>query len=81
MSLGSLLWSADVGKIIVLVVSILMPPGVPDINHAVRVDSFESCWDAAKDYIAHDVTEEMRSRGAIGLSAGCAYQSAPSQKN
>lgn len=69
------------GKIIVLVVSIIMPQGVPDIQHVRKVDSFESYWDSAKDYLAHDVTDEMRAKGAVGLSAACAYQDLPSQKN
>ncbi len=69
------------GKIIVLIVAIVMPPQVPDIQHVQKMDSFDACWAGAKAYLDHDLTDQMRARGAIGLSASCAYQAPPSQKN
>lgn len=69
------------GKIIVLIVSIVMPRDVPDIQHVTKMESFEACWDGAKAFLAHDLTDVMREKGAVGLSAACAYQDLPSQKN
>jgi hypothetical protein len=69
------------GKIIVLIVSIMMPRDVPDVRHVQQMESFETCWEGAKDFLAHDLSDEMRTRGAIGMSAACAYQELPSQKN
>lgn len=68
-------------KVIVLIMSIVMPPNVPDVTHIQKMDNFESCWDGAKDYMTHELSEEMRSHGAIGLSAACSFLERPSQRN
>lgn len=68
-------------KGIALILSVVMPGEVPDINHVMKMDSFEHCWDAAKDFVEHDLTEELRSHGAIGLKATCGYMELPSDKN
>ena len=68
-------------KVFVLVVAIVMPADLPDIQHAQRMESIDACWDGARDYLAHDLTEEMRKRGAVGLSATCLAQERPSQSN
>ena len=65
-------------KMIVLVLSILMPGETPDIRHMMKMQSMEACWDGAKDYMAHDMTDELRTHGAIGMSVTCAYQEMPS---
>lgn len=69
------------GKVFVLIVSIMMPQGVPDVQHAFKMESPSACWEGAKDFLSHDLSDEMRSKGALGLSAACAYQELPSQKN
>lgn len=68
-------------KMIVLILTVLMPRDVPDIRHVMKMDSMESCWDGAKDFLAHDMTEELREKGALGLGAMCAYQEMPSSSN
>jgi hypothetical protein len=35
-------------KTIVLVLSVIMPQDVPDIDHMMRVKSFDDCWAAAR---------------------------------
>lgn len=69
------------GKVFILIVSILMPGREPDINHMQQMESADACWDAAKEYMSHDLTKEMRQRGAIGLRAGCAYQAPQENDN
>lgn len=69
------------GKVIVLVVSIVMPANMPDIQHVQRMESFDACWTGAKAYMEHDLSDEMRARGAVGLSAACGFQELPSQRN
>lgn len=68
-------------KTIFLVMSIMMPRDVPDIDHAMRMDSFDSCWSAAKEFVEKDMSEELRSHGALGLKATCGYQEMPSDTN
>lgn len=66
-------------KIIVLMVSIVMPGDQPDVNHIERMKDFASCWDAAKSFTERDLTEDMRNKGALGFKASCAYLEKPSQ--
>lgn len=66
-------------KIVVLIASILMPQDIPDIDHIQKMDSLEDCWAASKDFMSHELTEDMRAKGALGLRAGCAFQYKPSK--
>lgn len=68
-------------KAIVLVMSIMMPQDVPDVNHVMRMKSFDECWAAAKAFTERDLTETMRAGGAVGLKATCGYQELPSSDN
>lgn len=68
-------------KTIVLVVSIMMPRDIPDVDHVVRMESFDQCWASAKEFVERDLTDNMRSSGALGLKATCAYQEKPSEEN
>lgn len=68
-------------KTIVLVLSIMMPGEIPDIDHVMKSDSFDVCWAAAKSFTERDLTEDMRGHGAIGLKATCAYREMPSGTN
>ena len=68
-------------KMVVLILSILMPRDVPDIRHVMEMHDLDSCWEGAKDFMSHDMSEELRVKGALGLSASCAYQEMPSDKN
>lgn len=65
-------------KIIVLIVSIVMPGQQPDMNKIYPLKSFDECWMAAKDFTERDLTDDMRSHGAIGLKAACGYLEKPS---
>ena len=65
-------------KIIVLIVSIVMPGQQPDINHAERMRDAASCWDAAKAFTERDLTDDMRAHGAIGYKAACMSIEKPS---
>ena len=69
------------GKIIVLMVAIMMPGRTPDISHQEKMETIDACWDAAREYTSHELSDEMRKRGAIGLSAGCAAIEDESQSN
>lgn len=60
------------GKIIVLIVSILMPGREPDIDHQAKMESLEACWAAAQEFMSHDLNDAAREKGAVGLSARCA---------
>jgi hypothetical protein len=62
-------------KVIVLMMSIVMPQGVPDVEHASRMDSTEECWKEAKEFTERGLTDGMKAHGAIGLAAGCMYVS------
>lgn len=68
-------------KTIVLVLSIMMPRDIPDVDHVQKMTSFEECWSAAKEFTERDLTEDMRSHGVLGLKATCAYQEKPSDEN
>jgi len=65
-------------KAIYLVVSIMMPRDQPDIDHMAKVDSFEHCWKAAREFTEKDLTDDLRAHGALGLKATCGYQEMPS---
>lgn len=67
-------------KMVVLILTIMMPQDVPDIRHVMHMESLSSCFEGAKDFLSHDLSEELRDKGAIGLSANCAYQEMPSDK-
>lgn len=68
-------------KMIVLVVSIIMPQDIPDIDHVYHVTSFEECWKNAKEFTERDLSDELREHGAVGLKATCAYKEMPSERN
>lgn len=61
-------------KAVVLIMSVVMPQDVPDINHVARMKSFDACWEAAKDFAEHDLSDALREKGALGLKATCGYQ-------
>lgn len=65
-------------KVVFLIITVMMPGEQPDINHAMKMKSFDACWAAAKDFTEHDLTEELRSHGAVGMKATCGYQEMPS---
>lgn len=60
-------------KVVVLIMSIIMPQGVPDVQHAAKMDSAEECWDNAKKFAERPLSDDMKAHGAIGLSAGCLF--------
>lgn len=66
-------------KAVVLVVSIIMPGDVPDVNHVTRMHSFDECWASAREFTERDLTDAMRGGGAVGLKATCGYQEMPSR--
>ena len=68
-------------KIIVLVLSIVMPQEVPDINHIERMKSFDDCWKAAREFTERDLSEDMRAKGAMGYRAACGYFDRPSERD
>lgn len=65
-------------KSILLVLSIMMPREAPDVDHVVKVGSFDECWAAAREFTERDLTDVLRDQGAIGLKATCAYREMPS---
>lgn len=67
-------------KMVVLILTIMMPQDVPDIQHSMHMESISSCMEGAKDFLSHDLSEELRAKGAIGLSANCAYKEMPSEQ-
>ena len=67
-------------KVIALVLTVIMPGDTPDINHTVRQESFEACWREARSFVERDLSESLRSQGAIGLAAACAYKELPSEE-
>lgn len=69
------------GKIVVLIVSILMPGQQADIDHQAKMESLEACFAGAQDFMSHDLTDAAREKGAVGLSARCAVVYPPSQSN
>ncbi len=51
-----------------------------DIQHVVHMKTMEACFDGAKDFLSHDMSDALREKGAIGLSAACAYKEMPSER-
>ena len=68
-------------KEVLLIVSILMPGQKPDIQHQVTGLTMEECFEQAKDFIGHELTDAMREHGAIGYSATCMWREKPSMEN
>lgn len=67
-------------KTIVLVLSVIMPADRPDITRTAPMPDIESCWAAARDFVArNELTEEMRAHGALGFGASCGAIEKPSQ--
>lgn len=62
-----------IDKVVVLMMAIIMPQGVPDVEHASRMDSAEECWTAAKKFAERDLSDAMKEHGAVGISAGCIF--------
>ena len=65
-------------KEVLLIVSILMPGQKPDIKHQVTGLTMEECFEQAKDFIGHELTDAMREHGAIGYGATCMGREQPS---
>jgi len=68
-------------KILILIVSIVMPQEQPDINKTYPVKTCDYCWKAAKSFTERDLTDDMRAKGAIGLRAACMYVEKPSEED
>jgi hypothetical protein len=68
-------------KTIVLILSIVMPQDVPDVTHIMRMQSFDKCWSAAKEFTERDLSDAVRDSGAVGLKATCGYQEMPSSEH
>lgn len=60
-------------KAIALIVAVVMPADRPDIRHVERQPSFDVCWQAAKEFADRDLSDTLRSKGALGLKATCGY--------
>jgi hypothetical protein len=65
----------------VLIVAILMPGQQPDVVHRTAMPTLQECLDRAKAFVDRDLTDDLRTHGAIGYSASCAWREAPSEKN
>lgn len=68
-------------KVVLLIVSIIMPQEQPDVNHVAKMKSFDDCWAAAKEFTERDLTEDLRQKGALGFKATCGYMEKPSDTN
>lgn len=66
-------------KAIVLVVSVIMPADKPDINHVERMKDFPACWGAAKEFTERDLSDSLKSQGALGLKATCGFYEVPGE--
>ena len=64
-------------KVIVLIMSIVMPPHVQDIDRAKPVATADECWTQARKWTEHDMTDDLKAMGAIGFKASCAMFDAP----
>lgn len=73
---------ADFEHQVVLTVTIITPPGMPDIPRTVPVASLEACWASAADFATQDL-EQVRAKfpQALGVAAGCGVLEKPSTKN
>lgn len=67
-------------KVIVLIMSIVMPPHVADIDRAKPMASADECWTQARKWTEHDLTDDLKAMGAIGFKASCAVINAPDEK-
>jgi len=54
---------------IVLVIAIVMPGQQPDITDRLEMPTIESCWDAARDWVAQQPAPHVE--GSIGLAGTC----------
>jgi len=68
-------------KEVVLIVTVLMPQSVPDIKHAQPMPNLEECWKGASEFVNHDLSNEMRAKGARGFGATCVAIEKPSTEN
>lgn len=69
-------------KTFVLAMTVIMPSDRPDITRTKPMSSLDECWDAARDFVAHNsLTDEMRAHGALGFGASCAAIEKPGENN
>lgn len=66
-------------KAIALIVAVVMPADRPDIRHVEPQPSFDVCWHAAKEFAERDLSDTLRSKGAIGLMATCGFMEVPGE--
>ena len=62
--------------IVLLVLTIVMPPNEPDIRHQMREPSIEQCWADAAEFVQHGVPKVVSNGQAV--MAGCLVREAPS---
>lgn len=67
-------------KLIILTLTIVMPPRVADVDKLQQMDSFEACWTAAKTWVEKDLSDEAKQIGAIGYRASCGFMMKPEEK-
>jgi hypothetical protein len=62
--------------IVLLVLTIVMPPNTPDIRHQMQEPSIEQCWADAAEFVQHGVPKVVTNGQAV--MAGCLVREAPS---
>jgi len=67
---GSVVQADDKPKFY-LVLTIVMPANVRDIQQKFAAGSLEECWLDAKAAVQHGVPKALADDGAVGIMAGC----------
>lgn len=64
---------------IVLILTLMTPPGQEDIQHHQKMDDLLTCYAAAQEFTNVGLSDAMRQHGIIGKAAACAVVERPSQ--
>ena len=54
-----------------LVLTVVMPEHIPDVQRRFPADSLDECWDDAKAAVQRGVPKQLADAGAIAVMAGC----------
>lgn len=61
--------------VIMLTVALVTPEGKPDVSSSRRIESIDSCIEAAREWLEQD----PRKAGGIGVAAACQKVQAPGE--
>lgn len=64
-------------KEVILIVNVFLASHQPVQPRLIPMPDLATCWDKGKEFTDIQISDDMRQKGIIGLSATCAWQEKP----